>query len=376
MQVIDKALCNGCTTCSLVCPKNCIVIKPNEEGFLYPYIDKERCINCGLCKKACPVLNKENPVEKDIKAYAVYNKDNEIRKDSSSGGVFNQLAKFVLSKNGVVFGASFDCDFIVKHIYVETENDLYKLRKSKYVQSQIGDSFNLTKNFLEQGRLVLFTGTPCQIGGLLSYLKKPYDNLITQDIICHGVPSPKVWKKYIEKKKINGQIKNVSFRDKSTGWKQFSLTIDFNEEKQSEKHSTNLYMKLFLKNVILRESCYNCAFKDKYRDSDITLADYCGIDNVHKDFSDNQGVSLVLINSKKGNQVFNEIKKHFIYEQTDFEKAITYNSAMTSSVKQNKNRDKFFKKLDKVDIDKLANKYTKQSKIKIFINKIKSIIKK
>ena len=370
MQVIDKALCNGCTTCSLVCPKNCIVIKPNEEGFLYPYIDKERCINCGLCKKACPVLNKENPVEKDIKAYAVYNKDNEIRKDSSSGGVFNQLAKFVLSKNGVVFGASFDCDFIVKHIYVETENDLYKLRKSKYVQSQIGDSFNLTKNFLEQGRLVLFTGTPCQIGGLLSYLKKPYDNLITQDIICHGVPSPKVWKKYIEKKKINGQIKNVSFRDKSTGWKQFSLTIDFNEEKQSEKHSTNLYMKLFLKNVILRESCYNCAFKDKYRDSDITLADYWGIDNVHKDFSDNQGVSLVLINSKKGNQVFNEIKKHFIYEQTDFEKAITYNSAMTSSVKQNKNRDKFFKKLDKVDIDKLANKYTKQSKIKIFINKI------
>ncbi len=376
LKVIDKSLCNGCTACKQVCPKNCITFKRDENGFLYPVIDSERCINCNLCQKTCPVLNKGENAEKQVNAFAVINKNESERQDSSSGGVFSLLAKYVLSRNGVVFGASFDESFNVKHIYVETENDLYKLRKSKYVQSEIDDTFLKAKDFLEQGRLVLFTGTPCQIGGLQSFLKKSYENLITQDIICHGVPSPKVWKKYLETKLKKGEIKNISFRDKVTGWKQYSTTFIYNGKTDSEIYSKNPYMQLFLKNVILRESCYNCAFKDKFRNSDITLADFWGVDNVCKDFNDDKGVSLVITNSNKGEKIFSDIKDSLIYKQTDFEKSISYNPAMTSSVKTNKNRQKFFNRLDKVDFEKLSIKYTKQSKFTIFINRFKSLIKR
>ncbi|MBQ9782712.1 MAG: Coenzyme F420 hydrogenase/dehydrogenase, beta subunit C-terminal domain [Clostridia bacterium] len=376
LKVIDKSLCNGCTACKQVCPKNCITFERDENGFLYPVIDSERCINCNLCKKTCPVLNKGENAEKQVNAFAVINKNDSERQDSSSGGVFSLLAKYVLSKNGVVFGASFDENFVVKHLYIEKESDLYKLRKSKYVQSEINDTFLKTKDFLEQGRLVLFTGTPCQIGGLLSYLKKPYDNLITQDVICHGVPSPKVWQKYLETKLNNGKIYNISFRDKRLSWKNYLFTIEYQDKIESESLSENPYMQLFLKNVILRESCYNCAFKDKFRNSDITLADFWGIDNVCKDFNDDKGVSLVIVNSNKGENLFNDIKSDLIYNQTDFEKAISYNPAMTNSVKINKNRQKFFNKLDKVDFKKLSIKYTKQSKFTIFINIFKSLIKR
>ncbi|MBO5852165.1 MAG: Coenzyme F420 hydrogenase/dehydrogenase, beta subunit C-terminal domain, partial [Clostridia bacterium] len=224
MQIVDKSLCSGCSACLHICPKNSISMEPDKNGFLRPVIDETKCTNCGLCKKTCPVLNKKEQQEKNVQAYAVINKDEGVRKDSSSGGVFTQIAKYVLSKNGVVFGALFDENFKVKHAYIESENDLIKLQKSKYVQSEIGVTYKEAKNFLDQGRFVLFTGTPCQIGGLQAYLKKPYDNLITQDFICHGVPSPKVWKKYIDKKKKVGNIKEVSFKDKRTGWNKYSIT--------------------------------------------------------------------------------------------------------------------------------------------------------
>ena len=376
MQIVDKSLCSGCSACLHICPKNSISMEPDKNGFLRPVIDETKCTNCGLCKKTCPVLNKKEQQEKNVQAYAVINKDEGVRKDSSSGGVFTQIAKYVLSKNGVVFGALFDENFKVKHAYIESENDLIKLQKSKYVQSEIGVTYKEAKNFLDQGRFVLFTGTPCQIGGLQAYLKKPYDNLITQDFICHGVPSPKVWKKYIDKKKKVGNIKEVSFKDKRTGWNKYSITFKRDNKTDTELASKNLYMLLFLKDVILRQSCYNCAFKQKYRNSDITLADYWGVENVHLQFSDDKGTSLVVLNSKKGKDVFNEINKNFIYEQTDLDKAIKYNSCMVKSVNVNKNREDFFKRLDKCDVEKLAKKYTQKSKIKSFINRLKNYVKR
>lgn len=376
MQIVDKSLCSGCSACLHICPKNSISMEPDKNGFLCPTIDESKCIDCGLCKKTCPVLNKKEQVEKKLDAYAVINKDEIVRKESSSGGVFNSLARYVLNKNGVVFGALFDENFKVKHAYIENESGLIKLQKSKYVQSEIGVTYKEVKTFLGEGRLVLFTGTPCQIGGLQAYLKKDYDNLITQDFICHGVPSPKVWEKYIEKKQLKGKIKEVSFKDKRTGWNKYSITFEHNSNTDSELARNNHYMLLFLKDVILRQSCYNCAFKDKYRNSDITLADYWGVENVHTQFSDDKGTSLVVLNSKKGKDVFNEIKQDFIYEPTDLERAISYNTCMIKSVNANKNREDFFKRLDKCDVEKLAKKYTQKSKIKIFINRLKSFIKR
>ena len=375
MQIIDKKLCNGCSACVFICPKNCIVMERNKEGFLYPKIDSNKCVNCGACKTLCPVANREEK-KKSISAYAVINKDENIRKSSSSGGVFTELAKYVLSKNGVVFGAAFDDNFIVKHICVQNEDDLEKLRKSKYVQSQIGESYKQAKALLEQNKIVLFTGTPCQIGGLQAYLRKPYKNLITQDIICHGVPSPKVWEKYLEKKRKKGKIKNISFKDKSTGWHSYSLTFEYENVKDSELVSENLYMRLFLKNISLRHSCYNCAFKSKYRDSDITLADFWGVEKVNTKFCDDKGVSLVVLNTPKGKEIFDIVNDGLIYEKTDFEKAISYNPFMTSSVAPNKNREKFFKKLDKCDIERLAKKNTQPSFFKKVKSKLKGIIRK
>lgn len=375
MQIIDKALCNGCSACLYSCPKNLIKMEPDKNGFLRPVIDETKCTNCGLCKKTCPVLNKKEQQEKDVQAYAVINKDESVRKNSSSGGVFNQLAKYVLSKNGVVFGALFDENFKVKHAYIESENDLIKLQKSKYVQSEIGNAYKEAKNFLDEGRLVLFTGTPCQIGGLQAYLKKPYDNLITQDFICHGVPSPKVWEKYVALKKVKGDICDISFKDKVTGWNKYSITFKYGDKTDSELARNNLYMLLFIRNVTLRESCHNCAFKNKYRDSDITLADYWGVENMHPHFNDDMGVSLVVINSKKGSEIFNGIKENFVCEQTDLDKAIIYNPCMVKSVNSHINRDRFFKKLDKRNFEKLATKSLQPPFLIRLKSKIKRILK-
>ncbi len=374
LKVIDKSLCNGCSACQQVCPKNCITLNSDKDGFLYPVIDNEKCINCNLCKKTCPVLNKVNS-NKEVNAFAVINKNDSEREDSSSGGIFSLIAKFVLSKNGVVFGASFDENLVVKHLYIEKEEDLYKLRKSKYVQSELGDTFFKVKSFLEQGKLVLFTGTPCQVGGLQSFLKKPYDNLITQDIICHGVPSPKVleeYKKYLENNE-GSKIVKIDFRNKENSWENYNIKIVFENGKTlKESHKNNLYMQAFIKNLSLRQSCYNCAFKNKLKDSDITLADFWGVEKVNKNFNDDKGVSLVVINSKKGEEIFNKIKENIIYEQTNLEKAIIFNTSMIKSVKKPKKRDYFLKKVNANNFDKVYYKATKKS----FFNKIKEKIKR
>lgn len=375
--VENKSNCCGCHACYNICPKNAIKMQEDEKGFKYPIIDKDKCIQCNLCEKVCPVL-KNSKIENKPIAFACYNKDEEIRKNSSSGGIFTLLAEEILAKNGVVFGVTFNKTYNVCHTYVENKNELEKFRGSKYVQSSINDTYKKAKEFLENGRYVLFTGTPCQIEGLKSFLRKDYDNLYTQDIICHGVPSPKVHNKFIKFLEKNGNIMKLAHRTKINGWKNWNVKVEFkNAEDYIKDHGKDIYMQAFLRNTSLRDSCYNCSFKKKNRISDITLADFWGIENILPEMDDNKGTSLVIVNSKKGQELFNEIKEKTICKEADLDEAIKYNQSMISSANMDKNREKFFENLDKIEFDKLVKKYTyRPNIIKKVAGKIKRIIKK
>lgn len=372
MEVLeDMKKCCGCHACYNICPKRAIKMEEDEKGFKYPTIDPKKCIKCGLCKKVCPVLNNKES-RNEPTAYAAYNKDEAIRKQSSSGGIFTLLAEEILDRNGVVFGASFDKEFKVCHTYIESKDELLKFRGSKYVQSSIGDTYKKAKIFLENDKYVLFTGTPCQIEGLKSFLNKDYEKLYTQDIICHGVPSPKVWEKYKEyrNKKDKNELKKVNFRNKDNGWKEYNMDFEYNRFQYKINHNNDLYMKAFLRNTILRDSCYNCQFKKKNRISDITLADFWGIEKVLPQMDDNKGTSLVIVNTEKGKELIEKIKSKIMFKQVNLEDAIKYNPSMVSSSTKDKNRDKFFQNIDNMEFDKLISKYTHHNNI------VKKIIKK
>ncbi|MEW9094149.1 MAG: Coenzyme F420 hydrogenase/dehydrogenase, beta subunit C-terminal domain [Clostridiaceae bacterium] len=372
----DKKDCMGCHACSNICPQTCISMENDSEGFWYPKVDYQKCIKCKLCVKVCPIINKIT-VKNEPKAYASINKDEFIRQESSSGGIFTLVAETIIDNGGAVFGASFDKEFSVFHSYVETKEELEKFRGSKYVQSRIGSAYNETKEFLDQGRNVLFTGTPCQIGGLKSYLQKDYDNLFCMDIICHGVPSPKAWQKYISYQENNAgsSIRRIAFRCKNEGWKRYSISLSFNNDMEYlESHKKDLYMKAFLKNVCLRPSCYACNFKTLHRQSDITLADFWGVQNVLPDMDDDKGTSLIFVNSVSGQYMLEHIKDRILYKEVDIERAILYNPSAIKSVEHNLKRESFFKELEQISFEELVEKYCKDSILSRIKRKSKSII--
>lgn len=378
IDIKNKEQCCGCHACYNICPKNAIIMQEDEKGFRYPIIDRDKCIQCGLCEKVCPII-KNAQIQNEPIAYAAYNKDEEIRKVSSSGGIFTLLAEVILEEKGVVFGASFNKKHEVYHTYIENKNELDKLRGSKYLQSSINDTYKKAQEFLKNGRYVLFTGTPCQIEGLKSFLRKDYDKLYTQDIICHGVPSPKVWNKYIQfrEKKDREEPTKISFRNKDGGWKLFNMKFEYSNFEYRKNENEDIYMQAFLRNTTLRDSCYNCSFKKKNRISDITLADFWGIENILPEMDDNKGTSLVIVNSEKGQELLNKIIEKMIYKRVDLDSALKYNPSMTNSVNKEKNREKFFENLDKIEFDKLVKKYTyKPNIIRRIIGKIKMTIKK
>ncbi|ADL07015.1 Coenzyme F420 hydrogenase/dehydrogenase, beta subunit C-terminal domain [Thermosediminibacter oceani] len=335
-----------------------------KEGF----VNHDKCINCGLCEKVCPVLN-NTPVNNEPKAYACINKDEKIRMDSSSGGTFTLIAEQVINSGGVVFGAGFDEDFTVVHSYAESRESLSNFHGSKYVQSKIGDMYKQAEKFLKQRRQVLFTGTPCQIAGLKSYLRKLYDNLLCVDFICFGVPSTKVWKKYISyhENNIGAPVRRVSFRNKKQGWKRFSMFLSFdNGMKHIESFDKDFFMQAFLKKICLRPSCHACNFKTLHRQSDITLADFWGVQNLLPEMDDDKGTSLVFINSHRGELIFEQIKDKLLYNMVDLNEAVRYNLSAVKSVKQHPNRENFFKELDLISFDALVKKY-----IQFNVSKIK-----
>ncbi len=336
-----KRKCTGCGACYNVCPKNAISMKADEEGFLYPMIDKEKCINCKACEIICPA-DKVKPSAEQTKIYYAFSKDKEICEKSSSGGIFTELARQVIANKGLVYGAGYDSDFNVCHQSVNTFEAVQNLRTSKYVQSDIRESFRDIKKNLQRGTQVLFSGTPCQVVPLKKYLQKDYEHLITVDIICHGVPSPGLWKEYL-KEYHDKPIRSISFRDKTVGWNDFSMRVvymDGTEYRVLAKKDP--FERAFLSNITLRPSCYQCQYKTVERASDITIADYWGVEVVHPELKEQQGVSLVLIHSDKGEKLFDEIKEYICYGATDDKRAVSMNSAATKSVPWTDKRNIFF----------------------------------
>ncbi|WP_455537612.1 Coenzyme F420 hydrogenase/dehydrogenase, beta subunit C-terminal domain [Terrisporobacter sp.] len=379
IKITKKENCTGCHACYNVCPKACITMEYDEEGFLYPKVNYEKCIQCNLCERTCPIIHSKK-IDNNPVAYACYNKDENIRNQSTSGGIFTLISENIINSNGIVFGAGFDKNYNVVHTMSDNISDLEKFRGSKYVQSSIGDTYKEVKKLLEKEKIVLFTGTPCQIGGIKSYLGKDYPNLICQDIICHGVPSQYVWQHYRDLISSGRNIKNINFRDKSTGWKKYSLKFDFyNGQYYKEIGNKNAYIKGFINNLYLRPSCYNCAYKTLNRQSDITLADFWGIEGILPELDDNKGTSLVFINSDKGKLLFENIKNNTVYKGVDIKKSITFNPCAVVSCEKNKVRNKFLNEYKNKDFNELIELYTREKiskKYNFIFQVFKNLIKR
>lgn len=372
----NKYDCCGCYACNSICPKQCISMKVDNEGFWYPEIDLKSCINCGLCEKVCPQLNDLDYIN-NIYSYACKNKNINEKEKSSSGGVFGVIAKYVIENNGVVFGAAFNEKFELEHCYVDSIREYKKLRGSKYVQSKIGNSYLETKKYLEEGRLVLFSGTQCQIKGLNLFLNNKYDNLITIDVVCHGVPSPKVFSKYIKEKtfKYKSNIENVEFRNKKLGWENFMFSIEFTNKKKYERvFFKDVYMKGFLENLYLRPSCYLCKSKNFSSGSDFSLADYWGIKNVNKDFYDESGVSAVICNNENSREILKKISSNLDIIDTDINNIVNNNPCVIRPSKYNNKRNEFFKYIEEEKIEKYIKKYITLTKYQKFKAKLRRII--
>lgn len=351
-------LCNGCSACQQTCPKNCITMQPDAEGFLRPVVDTQSCVSCGRCESVCTVLNPIEITAPLTGCYAAYNTVESEREKASSGGVFLLLARWVINRGGVVFGAVFQEDFTVSHCYAEIEEAVYAFCGSKYVQSRLDNSYREVRKFLGEGRYVLFTGTPCQVLGLYHYLGGIHERLLTADIICHGVPSPDVWKRYVNErsqKDNNGSIpKAIRFRMKDTGWSNYSVHFQYDSNCYSKPFYEDTYMHGFLKNLYLRPSCHNCIAKGIGRVSDFTLADFWGVQRILPDMYDNRGTSLVLLHTEKAATVWSQISKQVNSEPTDAEAAVASNSAAVRSVDCHAKREEFFARYQNEDLDTLV----------------------
>jgi len=363
LNIIDKKDCTGCFACASICPQDCIAMESDPEGFWYPQIDSKKCTDCGCCEIVCPILQKRQ-VDSESIAYACINKDENVRRDSSSGGLFTLIAEQVMDQGGIVFGVCFDDDFTILHDSVEKKEELHKFRGSKYAQSHIGRTFWQAEEILNTGRQVMFTGTPCQIAGLKSFLQKDYDNLFCMDMICHGVPSPKVWQKYKQFRRSvdNATPQSISFRHKSEGWKRFAVQFKYaNGSEYVQPFTKDFYMKAFLKNVCLRPSCYACHFKKLQRESDVTLADFWGVQELMPDMDDDKGTSLIFVHSEKGKELLTRIRDNIVLKEVDINKAVAYNPSAIRSAEKNPNREKFLEELDLLPFDELYRKYCTKS---------------
>ena len=358
--------CVGCHACQVACPHNAISMTADSSGFLYPVVDLEECTECGRCKRACPVLNPP-PANSLPEAYACIARDDALREVSSSGGVFGLLGQQVVDAGGVVFGAVLDESLEVVHDGAESDESLSLLRRSKYVQSRMGDTYRRVRNALKSDRKVLFSGTPCQVAGLKSYLGRDYDQLLCVDIVCHGVPSPRVWRRYLEYLEGLYQAKAVTaaFRRKDEGWRKFSLAVGFDS---GAEHRMTLredpFLRAFLSDVCLRPSCYKCRFKGLERAADITLADFWGVEGVVPEMDDDRGTSLVLLHSEAGHQAFERVRSAIVTHCVSREAAVVHNAAAVRSAGTHSKSSAFYRRLDSMPFDRLVKRYCRPGLIR------------
>lgn len=377
IRIKDTSACCGCAACVQICPKLCISLKEDKEGFLYPFVNRSVCIECDKCEAVCPELHSFEAHE-PLKVFAAKHSNEAVRTASSSGGIFTLLADAVIDKGGVVFGARFDSDWSVIHDFIETRQGLQSFRGSKYLQSRIRNTYQQAEKFLKAGRRVLFTGTPCQISGLKRYLRKDYENLLAVDFVCHGVPSPLAWKKYLDETIARQCEKNtvlfhsnplisergsitdirerkidaVSFRNKNLGWKKYSFALTFSEvttdgEKNTVLLSTifpeNAYMQAFLANFSLRPSCYHCPAKGGKSGSDLTIGDFWGIEKIAPELDDDKGCSLIIAHTDK---MMNWLENNSILLEIPMkEEPFRNNPSYYTSPVQPVNRSFFFNQL-------------------------------
>lgn len=358
-----KEDCCGCSACMAACPVDAIEMTADEEGFRYPQIDKEKCINCGKCERVCPIKNPAPEVPKEQKAYLFQLKDKNLRMDSTSGGAFTAIASAVLREGGVVFGAAYDENLQVIHTYVEKEADLWRFRNSKYVQSNVQDSFRKVKEFLQQGRKVCFSGTPCQVEGLHSYLKTvdKKQNLILVDLVCHAVPSPLLWKKYAawQQQRLGKEIGNIRFRDKRHYGYKYSQMVIEDKEGNVLYHSgveSDPYLRAFFSNLSDRPSCYECRFKKRYRVSDMTIWDCFDVGLKDKTFDDDLGTTNVLIHNAEKEKIIRENQQGIVRE-IPADKCVAGMRELVNSVPKNNKRQEFFDTLKNKTMDEICLEY-------------------
>lgn len=359
IEVNKKQDCCGCTACAAICPKDAIIMKEDNEGFLYPEVDRNVCVNCRLCEQVCPIKNyrskSSNPKQK---AAIVQNKDQNICRQSTSGGAFTPIAEYVIDRGGIVFGVAIDDTYRVKHIGVTNKEDLEKFRNSKYVQSDMGDTYKRVKYNLEKGTLVCFSGTPCQIEGLLGYLSKSYDNLILVDVVCRAVPSPGVWRKYIDMETSSRGECTVRFRDKALGYQYSTMEIkDENGLVTRGGIESQPWLRMFFSGMIIRPSCTVCHFRNRYRSSDFTIWDCFNISRIDRKFNEDVGTTRVLIHSKKGEKIFEEIRDKFKCKMISCEKAIEGVREMEISPDMNEKHAEFFYDYSQLSMEELLEKY-------------------
>lgn len=364
MELCVKEQCTGCLSCFNICPKKAITISIDVEGFLRPNIEHDKCISCGLCEKACPILNEPQRDRVALKLYGAWNKDNNLLKNSSSGGIFTTIATQIINEGGLVFGAAYDEDFNVRHICVETHEELSKLRGSKYVQSTIGDTYREVLDALKKGRKVFFTGTPCQVAGLYGFLgKRHYDMLFTADFLCHGTPSSKVFQAYKEwlEAKHNSKMVAYNYRSKHWGWNGWCLQADFeNGEVYYGKNNEDPYFQAFIREFVMRPCCYNCHYVGTKRFADITMGDFWGYKTQKgEEDNHNKGVSIVITNTRAGEQMFDIIQdKLFSYRRT-VDDAKKINWTLYTAFAANEKRPEFWHDYEAKGWQYLVDSYLK-----------------
>lgn len=353
INITDKHKCCGCGACVQRCPQRCISLRTDEEGFSYPYVELSACIKCGLCERVCMFSNKSER-RNQISCYAAINTDDGVRDESSSGGAFSALAEYVIDQGGIVFGAKYDSNWEVVHSSTENINGLSSFRGSKYVQSRIGDSYSQTEKYLKQGRMVLFSGTSCQIVGLKLFLMKDYQNLITAEIICHGVPSPKLWSEYTKYLPIC-QAEQINMKDKSSGWSRYSFSIYGVNQNilLREAAASNKWLTPFAQNLTLRPSCYHCPAKLANSKSDFTLGDCWGINDFLPEFYDDKGCSLVICNTTKAEELISKSK--LLLTPISIDDAVRYNPSIIKSVTEPYERTFFWKEYFKNGIEAILS---------------------
>lgn len=358
---LNNVVCCGCTACYSSCPQKAIQMQPDREGFLYPSIDKSLCVQCGICEKICPVLNKPSVPETVPVSYVVRTKNEGELLESTSGGFVSPLFRYVTGKGGYVCAATYDEDFKVRHMIFKDDLELQQIRGSKYVQSSLDDVFRQIKGLLDKGSMVCFIGTTCQVSGLKSFLRKDYDRLILVDLVCHGTPSPKLWDKYLEfQKEKNGEIRTINFRNKTYGYHGGTMKIVFENGKAYYGSARVDYMlKSFFGEIASRKSCYSCSFKTLNRCSDFTIYDSWHAGELVAELKDDdKGFTNLIIQSERGRQIFEEIKNGYEYYITDTERAVSLDGVMVrNSAVPHTDRNAFYQDIDSYPIDKLVNKY-------------------